>query len=137
LTVTLDDARLWAEWLFYLPGDAFIAQFGPTTLGGLLDLSPTHFGSATSALLSVALWLAGILGAYYVWAFLLDAANPTLRQEHRERRQAVAKTRRARKHLERRICAGRFLRRFVPWLIVGLVAVLLAVLALALLKDIL
>lgn len=93
--LTPGDAWLWLEWLFFLPGDAFIARIGPTPLGALLELTPASFGTTTSAVLSGVLWPLAIWAIYAVWAFLMDAADPTYRAERRERRRAQASARRA------------------------------------------
>ena len=88
------DALLWAQWLFFLPGDAFIAYYGPTELGRYLGLTQASFGSATSAGLSVLLWAVAVWAALYLFGFLLDAIDPTYRQQQRESRQARARARR-------------------------------------------
>jgi len=134
--ITLSDVRLWAEWALYLPGDALIAQLGPTTSGSMFNLTPKSFGGGTSAVLSVALWLFGIWALYRIVLFLIDAADPTFLAERRERREAQARARRAREEYERRIRSGR-LRRALRWLVFGLVVLLLAALAVAILKDVL
>ena len=128
---------LWLQWLFLLPGDTLIAAIAPTPLGALLDLTPKSLGSNTAAALSTALWLIGIWAVYGVWIFLLDAADPTYRADRRERRQARAAARRAFKERQRAIYHRRFYRRASAWVIPGAVVVLLAVLGLALAKDIL
>lgn len=88
------DALLWAHWLFYLPGDAFIAYYGPTEVGRYLGLTQASFGSATSAGLSAALWVLSVLAVVYLFGFLLDAIDPTYRQQQRESREARARARR-------------------------------------------
>jgi hypothetical protein len=92
--VTTSDAPLWVHWLFYLPGDAFIAQFGGTRLGTFLELTPASFGSTTSAVLAVVLWLLAIGVVFYLPRLLVDIVDPTSRQQRREQRAAQ----RARKH---------------------------------------
>lgn len=94
---TTSDVPLWAEWLFFVPGDAFIAQFGSTSFGRFLELTPASFGTATSAALSTALWLLAISAAFYLPRFFVDIVDPTSRQERREKRGAE----RARKRRER------------------------------------
>lgn len=136
-TVWIDDLRLWAEWLFFLPGDALIAYMGPTALGGMLQLTPASFGTSTPALLSTVLWLFGIWLLFAVVRFIIDAADPTFLAERRERRQAAARARRALKERQRAIYRGRFLRRFGAWLIAGPVILLVAGLAVAIVKDVL
>jgi hypothetical protein len=86
--VTTSDAPLWAQWFFFLPGDAFIAQFGTTPLGTFLEVTPASFGSTTSAALSAALWLLALGAAFYVPRFFVDILDPTSRQQRREQRQA-------------------------------------------------
>jgi hypothetical protein len=76
----------------------------------------THFG----------IGLLGIVAVLQIMAFLHDVGDPTYRQQKRERRQARARQLRARKQLERRIYAGRIFRRLKPWLIAGMVALLVA-----------
>ena len=95
--VGASDALLWAQWLFHLPGDAFIAYYGPTELGRYLGLTQTSFGSATSAGLSAALWVLSVLAVLYLFGFLLDAIDPTYRQQQRESREARARARREHK----------------------------------------
>ena len=86
--VTVSDLPLWAQWLFFVPGDALIAQFGTTRFGHFLELTPASFGSATSAALSAALWLLAAGVAFYLPRFFIDIVDPTSRQQRRERRQA-------------------------------------------------
>ena len=93
--VNMADAGLWAKFVFFLPGDAFIAQFGPTELGGAIGLTQASFGGAMSACLSAALWTLGVLAVIYMFGFLLDAIDPTYRQQRRELRRARAQARRA------------------------------------------
>jgi hypothetical protein len=95
---TASDVPLWAEWLFYWPGDALIAQFGETSFGRFLEVTPASFGSATSAALSVAGWVIVAGAVLYLPRFFIDIVDPTSRQERRERRAAQ----RARKREARR-----------------------------------
>jgi hypothetical protein len=92
--VTTSDAPLWLHWLFFLPGDAFIAQFGDTRLGTFLEVTPASFGSMTSAVLSVVLWLLAIGVVFYLPRFFVDILDPTSRQQRRERRAAQRARRR-------------------------------------------
>lgn len=92
--VSLSDLPHWGHWLFYLPGDAFIALFGATRVGTFLELTPASFGGSTSAALSVALWLLGLAVAAYLPSLFIDIVDPTSRQERRERRQAQRETKR-------------------------------------------
>jgi hypothetical protein len=89
-TVSGADFAKWGEWLYYMPGDAIIAALGPTPVGGMLAISPDMIGSPTAAILSIAGWLAVFLLALYGRNFLIDAFNPTYRQQERERRAAEA-----------------------------------------------
>ena len=84
------DISYWAHWLLFLPGDALIALIGPTELGHFLHLTPASFGSATSGLLSAALW---VLGICCVRDFFLDCADPTYRQRRQEQREAEKRRR--------------------------------------------
>lgn len=86
--VSVRDVPHWAAWLFYLPGDAFIALFGTTRVGVFLELTPTSFGGSTSAMLSVALWLLAVAIALYLPRLFVDIVDPTSRQQRRERREA-------------------------------------------------
>jgi hypothetical protein len=86
--VTSSDVPLWTHWGFFLPGDAFIAQFGSTRLGTFLEVTPASFGGTTSAVLSVALWLLALSAAFYIPRFFVDIVDPTSRQQRRERRVA-------------------------------------------------
>ncbi|OGA56107.1 MAG: hypothetical protein A3G81_14710 [Betaproteobacteria bacterium RIFCSPLOWO2_12_FULL_65_14] len=133
----MTDIWLWLQWLFFMPGDALIARIGPTPLGALLDLTPKSFGTTPSAVLSGALWLIGLWTVHAVWAFLIDAAGPTYRADRLERRRAEAAARRAFLQRQRAIYRGRFVRRFGAWVVSGLVVVLLAVLGLAVVKEVL
>ena len=135
--LTPSDVWLWLQWLFFMPGDALIAQFGPTPLGRLLELTPASFGASTSVLLSAALWLVGLWALYYSWGYFLDAVDPTYRQQQRERREAEARALRAREQRQRAVYRGRFLRRFGAWLIAGPAVILVAGLAAAIVKDML
>jgi hypothetical protein len=93
-TLSRSDVLLWAQWLYFMPGDAFIAQVGPTDLGRLLGLTQASFGGTISACISGALWLLALLALYYLRAWILDAADPTYRQHLREQRKAQAKAQR-------------------------------------------
>lgn len=84
-----------AERLFYLPGDALLTQIGPTPLGRFLELTAAASGSTASAILSGAAWIFGLCALVYLSRFFLDAADPTYRQQQRERREAHARARRA------------------------------------------
>jgi hypothetical protein len=112
--VTTSDALLWAQWFFFLPGDAFIAQFGTTPLGTFLEVTPASFGSMTSAALSAALWLLAIGAAFYVPRFFVDILDPTSRQQRRERRQARRAQRHAKRAQVRHPKPQRFVRRDGP-----------------------
>ena len=100
--VSTSDLPLWGPWLFFWPGDAFIALFGGTSLGRFLELSPASFGSATSAALAAALWLLALAIAFYLPRFFVDIVDPTSRQERRERRAALRSRRRQARLARRR-----------------------------------
>jgi hypothetical protein len=100
-TLSGSDVSLWAQWLYFMPGDAFIAQIGPTDLGRLLGLTPASFGGIASACISAVLWLLALLAVFYLRAWILDAADPTYRQHLREQRKAEAKARREAKQRAR------------------------------------
>lgn len=134
-TVSRNDLWPWFEWLYLMPGDALIARIGPTPLGILLDLTPKSIGSPASAALSTALWFLAIWLVYAVWAFLVDAANPTYRAERRERRRAEARARRAYVERQRAIYHGRFLRTAGSWLVSGLLAAIVVSVAFAIAKE--
>lgn len=93
-TLSGSDVSLWAQWLYFMPGDAFIAQVGPTDLGRLLGLTQASFGGTISACISALLWLLALLAVLYLRAWILDAADPTYRQHLREQRKAEAQARR-------------------------------------------
>ena len=99
--VSVRDVPDWATWLFYLPGDAFIALFGTTRVGVFLELTPASFGGSTSAMLSVALWLLAVAIALYLPRLFIDIVDPTSRQQRRERRLAQ-RERKRRARLARR-----------------------------------
>jgi len=86
--VTMSDAPLWAQWVFFVPGDAVIAQFGTTSFGRFLELTPASFGSLTSAGISAVLWLLAIVLILNLPGLVLDILDPTYRQQKRERREA-------------------------------------------------
>jgi hypothetical protein len=86
--VTASDLPLWAKWAYFVPGDAFIAQFGTTRIGQFLELTPASLGSPISAALSAVLWLLALLVVFYVPRLFIDIVDPTSRQQRRERRQA-------------------------------------------------
>ena len=86
--VSTSDLPYWGPWIFFWPGDAFIALFGPTRLGRFLELSPASFGSPTAAALSAALWLIALGLTWYLPRLFVDIVDPTSRQERRERRRA-------------------------------------------------
>ena len=92
--LTIADLGQWAHWLFFMPGDAFIAQFGPTGVGGFLELSQTSFGGVTSAWISGLAWLLVAWAIVWLRGFLLDVVDPTYRQQKREWRQAEKQARR-------------------------------------------
>jgi hypothetical protein len=104
--VSTSDVPLWGPWIFFWPGDAFIALFGGTSLGRFLELSPASFGSGTSAALAAALWLLALGLAFYLPRFFIDIVDPTSRQERRERR-AAQRARRRQARLARRKPAPR------------------------------
>ncbi len=133
----MTQAWLWLQWLFLLPGDKLIARLAPTPVGALLDLGPRSAGSNVSAAISMAAWLIGAWALYGIALFLIDAANPTYRQERRERLRAEAAARRARLEREHRIHRSRFYRRARAWMVPSAVLVLLAALGMALVRDIL
>ena len=83
------------ERVFYLPGDAFLAQIGSTPLGRFLDLTPAAFGTTASAVVSGTAWLLAVWALVYLSRFFLDAVDPTYRQQQRERREARAQLHRA------------------------------------------
>jgi hypothetical protein len=99
--VTASDLPLWIKWWFFVPGDAFIAQFGTTKFGQFLELTPASLGSPTSAALSALLWLFAAAVVFYVPRFFIDIFDPTARQQRRERRQAQ-RVRRRQARLARR-----------------------------------
>jgi len=99
--VSVKDVPQWATWLFYLPGDAFIALFGTTRVGVFLELTPASFGGSTSAMLSIALWLLALAIALYLPVLFIDIVDPTSRQQRRERRKAQ-RERKRRARLARR-----------------------------------
>src|SRR4051812_46618973 len=86
--LTGSDVSLWAHWLFFMPGDAFIAQFGPTPFGRFLELTQASFGSTQSAWISGLLWLLATGAVFWIRGFFMDVADPTYRQQKREQRQA-------------------------------------------------
>jgi hypothetical protein len=108
--ITASDLPLWAKWVYFLPGDAFIAQFGTTKLGQFLELTPASLGSPTSAALSAVLWLAALLVVFYLPRLFIDIVDPTSRQQRRERRKAQ-RVRRREARLARRGQPGRLQRR--------------------------
>ena len=114
--VTSADYAAWAQFLYFLPGDAFIAQFGPTEVGRYLELTQASFGSVTSALLSALLWIVGFFIALYLFRFLLDAIDPTYRQQQRESREAKARARRHQKAQAHRESEDDLPRRIEPTL---------------------
>ena len=98
--VTLSDAGLWVQWMFFMPGDALIAAIGPTALGRELELTQASFGGTAAAVLSVLGWLLAACALFYLLCFLVDAIDPTYRTQRRERREAKARLRRAREERE-------------------------------------
>ena len=92
--VTMGDVELWWNWLFYLPGDALIAQLGPTALGRSLELTPASFASPLSALISAVLWLLAAWVLAHVPGVVQDVIDPTWRTQRREWRQAQARRQR-------------------------------------------
>jgi len=86
--VTASDLPLLAKWIYFVPGDAVIAQFGTTKFGQFLELTPASFGSPTSAALSAVAWLLALLVVFYLPRLFIDIVDPTSRQQRRERRQA-------------------------------------------------
>jgi hypothetical protein len=84
----------WAQWLFFLPGNALIAQVGPTELGAALGLTQASVGSPASACISAALWVLAVLAVFGLIGFIQDAIDPTYRQQRREAREARARAQR-------------------------------------------
>jgi hypothetical protein len=111
--VTASDVPLWAQWLFYLPGDAIIAQFGASRFGRFLELTPASFGTNTSAALSVTAWLVALIGVVYLPRFFIDIFDPTSRQQRIEERRAK-RERRRRARLARRKPLRFYFRRVAP-----------------------
>jgi hypothetical protein len=111
--VTAADVPLWAEWAFYLPGDAIIAQFGATAFGRVLELTPGSFGTEISAMLSAAAWLLALATLVYLPRLFVDIMDPTSRQERIERRRAE-RTRKRRERLARRRAPRLHSRRVAP-----------------------
>ena len=111
--VSASDLPHWLAWLFYWPGDAFIALVGPTSLGRFLELSPASLGSPTATALSALLWLVALGFAWYLPRLFVDIVDPTSRQERRERR-AAQRARRRQARLARRGPAQRASRRAPP-----------------------
>lgn len=109
--VTTGDVRLWAEWLYFLPGDAAIAQLGATPLAAFLGLTPASFGGGSSAAISAAGWLLAVAAVRYLCGFLIDCVDPTYRQQRREQR-AARRERKRRSRLMRK--PQRVLRRTAP-----------------------
>jgi hypothetical protein len=64
-TVTISDAYLWLQWLFWLPGDySIIALMKWAPAAALfMELSPASLASGTSTALSIAFWFILILAA--------------------------------------------------------------------------
>lgn len=90
-------AQLWwerAQWLFFVPGDAFITYVGPTELGASLNLTQVSIASPASAGLSAALWLVIFWTAFSLIGLIQDAIDPTYRQQRREAREARARAQR-------------------------------------------
>ena len=90
-------AQVWwerAQWLFFVPGDAFVTYVGPTELGASLNLTQLNIGSPASAGLSAALWLVIFWTAFSLIGFIQDVVDPTYRQQRREARQARARAQR-------------------------------------------
>lgn len=108
--VTASDLPLWAKWAYFVPGDAFIAQFGTSKIGQFLELTPASLGSPTSAALSAVLWLLALFVVFYVPRLFIDIVDPTSRQQRRERRQAQ-RARRTQARLARRTQRARLQRR--------------------------
>lgn len=82
------DMLAWLQWLFFMPGDAAIAALGPTPFGAAIGLEAWMFGSPVSAAVSVAGWLLAAWLVVYIKGFLQDVADPTWRQQQRERKAA-------------------------------------------------
>jgi hypothetical protein len=113
--VTASDVPRWAEWAFYLPGDAIIAQFGQTRFGQFLELTPATFGTPTSAALSVAAWVLALIAVVYVPRFFIDIFDPTSRQQRIEERRAKRERRRHDRLARRKLPRVSFsLRRVAP-----------------------
>jgi hypothetical protein len=92
--LTSGEVVLWAHRLFFMPGDAFIAHVGPTSLGAYLGLTHASLGSATAAWISGALWLLAVWAVFCVFGLVVDTIDPTYRQQRREERKARAQARR-------------------------------------------
>jgi hypothetical protein len=114
--VTGADYAAWAQFFYFLPGDAFVAQFGPTEFGQYLGLTQASFGSTTSALLSALLWVIAFFVALYAFRFILDAIDPTYRQQQRESRAARARARKREKAQARADAAPEVAVRIEPTL---------------------
>lgn len=92
--LTSGEVVLWAQRVFFMPGDAFIVHLGPTQLGAYLGLTQASLGSATSAWISAALWLLAVWAVHLVFGLVVDTIDPTYRQQRREERRARARARR-------------------------------------------
>lgn len=90
-------AQLWWErtqWLFFVPGNAFVAYVGPTELGASLNLTQVSAGSPAAAGLSAGLWLVIVCALFWLTGLIQDAVDPTYRQQQREAKQARARAQR-------------------------------------------
>jgi hypothetical protein len=98
-TIGASDLVLWAQWLYFLPGDALIAVMGATGVAELAGLTQASMGSWPSAAFSAAVWL---LAIFWLPRAIVDAADPTYRDRRMARREAKARERLRRKAAAKR-----------------------------------
>lgn len=59
---TISDVKLFAESVYFYPGDLIIKLINGTEIGAFLEISHKNYGGMLSALLSLAVWcIVGVL----------------------------------------------------------------------------
>jgi hypothetical protein len=70
--LSVTDVWLWMKWLYFMPGDAAIAIFGPTSIGRFFELSHASFGGAGSGIFSFFMWPVILILIRNVFRFFLN-----------------------------------------------------------------
>lgn len=79
-TVTVSDAWLWIEWLYFWPGDGliYLAITKAPGLAKFFELSAGKFSGPLSLFLSFGLWIVAVVLLFLAWHFVGKMASLTV-----------------------------------------------------------